>query len=332
MAGEISSVKRVNHLLTQTIAYQNLNAAFRQAMRGCGKTAESCRFFYHLEPELLRLREELSSGGYSPSPYRFFQIFDPKERTIAEAPFRDRVVHHAIVNVLTPVYERVFIYDSYATRPGKGTHAAIRRAQQFLRAYRWYFKTDIDKYFDHVNHDIMLAILARKIKDRQFLALLEKIIRNTPAAGAGLPIGNLTSQFLANVYLDPLDHYLKDRRGIKGYIRYMDDMVIFAHEKTPLLDIETEIREFLAEKLLLRLKDKATLLNRGSHGLSFLGMRIFAGIIRVKPKNRRRCLQRMKLKENEWQSGLISETALADSITSTVGHLRYFCPRVRIPI
>jgi retron-type reverse transcriptase len=301
-------------------------------MKGSGKTSATCRFFYNLEPEILRLRTELLNNTYQPGAYRYFKIFDPKERVIAVAPFRDRVVHHAVVRILTPIYERVFIYDSYATRPNKGTHAAIKRAQKFIRRWHWYLKADIEKYFDHVDHDILLGIIERKIKDRQLLRLLDRLIRNTATAGKGIPIGNLTSQFLANVYLDPFDHEIKDKLGIKEYLRYMDDFVLFGYSKPELQDLNRVIKSFLSERLRLSLKVNSTWLNRSSHGLSFLGMRIFPRFIRVKPENRKRSMKRMKDVIENWRTGKVDEETMAQSLTSIAGHLRYFCPNTSIAL
>jgi len=325
-------MKRINGLFAHVASHENLLASFRLARRGCGSTQAVCKFFFHLEPEILRLREELKSGAYRPGPYRFFTIHDPKERVIAVAPFRDRVVHHAVVRVLIPIYERVFIHDSYATRPGKGTYAAIGRAQEFIRRWPWYLKTDVEKYFDSVSHDILLGILHRKIKDRALMALLEHIVRNAPVPGKGLPIGNLTSQFLANVYLDPFDHEMKDELGIQGYARYMDDFVLFDYSKARLLSLRPVMEELLSERLRLRLKPGATWINRSTHGLSFLGMRIFPELIRLKPENRRRSLGRLRRKIEAWENGVLDESRMSQGVASIVGHLRAFCPSMKIEL
>lgn len=323
-------MKRLGNLFEQVISYENLLLAFRRAMKGCGRTGDTCRFFFDLEPEILKLQEELESGTYRPQAYRFFTIHDPKERVIAVAPFRDRVVHHAIVDVLTPLYEKIFIYDSYATRPGKGTHAAILRAQYFLRRWTWYLKADIQKYFYSVDHDILINILARKIKDKRLFGIIARIVRNTPLPGKGLPIGNLTSQFLANVYLDPLDHEIKGQMGVRGYLRYMDDFVLFSDSKKSLLNLKEAIENFLLGELSLTLNPGSTWLNRATHGLSFLGMRIFPRFIRVMPKNRRRSLKRLAQSIHAWRNGKLEEDRMSQSLTSVVGHLRYFCPGMRI--
>lgn len=323
-------MKRHGHLFERVIAYGNLLAAFRRARQGCGWGPETARFFYHLEPELLDLQRQLATGGYRPSPYRFFEVRDPKCRTIAVAPFRDRVVHHAVVAVLTPIYERVFISDSYATRQDKGTHAAVRRAQQFLRRWPWYLRMDVARFFDNVSHDILLDLLGHKLKDRRLLDLLERIVRNSSLPGIGLPIGNLTSQFLANVYLDPLDHCIKEQWRVAGYLRYMDDWVLFDADPQRLKERAQAIEEYLWIRLALRPKPCGTWINRASHGLSFLGMRVFRQTIFPRGASRRRCLARMKRRLSAWRDGRLDDAGLAQSQASALGHLRSFSPKRRI--
>lgn len=325
-------MKRHGHLFEYVTAFANLFNAATRARQGCGWGRETSRFFFHLESELFALQDELMTGRYTPGTYRFFEVHDPKCRTIAVAPFRDRVVHHAVVQVLTPLYERMFIHDSYATRAGKGTHVAIRRAQGLMRAWPWYLKADVAKYFDNVDHDILIALLRRKIKDDRLLDLLEKIIRNASLLGIGLPVGNLTSQFLANVYLDPLDHELKDHWGVPGYVRYMDDWVLFGDDRKGLMACLPKVENFLETQLKLRLKTKATWLNRSSHGLSFLGMRVFPNFVRMQPRTRRKSLRCMNHRIREWMQGDISEEKMAHSLDSIVAHLRHFSPNVRIPV
>ena len=240
-------------------------------------------------------------------------------------------MHHAIVQVLTPIYEQIFIQDSYATRVGKGTHVAVRRAQKFMQVWSWYLKMDVAKYFDSVSHDVLLGLLRKKLKDKRLVELLERIIRNSSLPGIGLPVGNLTSQFLANVYLDPFDHEIKDRWGVPGYLRYMDDWVLFGDEGKGLKECIPKIEAFLANRLNLRLKPTATWLNRSSHGLSFLGMRVFPNFIRMQPRARRRSLRCMNRCVHGWIRGDISEEKMAHSLDSVVGHLRHFSPNARIP-
>ncbi|KXB09154.1 hypothetical protein AKJ60_00845 [candidate division MSBL1 archaeon SCGC-AAA385M11] len=325
-------MKRIGHLFEELVSFPNLLKAAKKARQGCGKTQESCRFFYYLETEILALQRSLFSGDYRPGSYRYFTVYDPKERSIAVAPFRDRVVHHALVLVLTPVFEPCFIFDSYATRPGKGTHAAIQRAQTFLRKKFWFLKADIHKFFDSVDHDIMISILKRKIKDQKLLDLLELIVRNTEIPGVGLPIGNLTSQFLANVYLNPFDHQIKDHYRIKHFIRYMDDFVLFADSKQFLLDMWEVAGNILQERLALKLKQGGVWLNHSGHGLSFLGHCIYPGMIRVRGKNLRRSLKRLQSKQKSRDKGYIHEEHLVKSLSSSIGQLRNFNPQLPIGV
>jgi retron-type reverse transcriptase len=321
-------MKRQGYLFEDICSYSNLLAAFNKALKGSGKTYESCQFHFHLESELFQLREELMSGTYSPSRYRYFKICDPKERIISVAAFRDRVVHHAVVKALESIFERSFIYDSYATRTGKGTHRAVLRAQSCLRSNQFYLKIDIEKYFDSINHTILLKLVERKIKDPQVNTLIRDIVRNSDLSRGleirkGLPIGNLTSQFFANVYLDPFDHFIKDELGVKHYIRYMDDMVFFSMDRESLNTIGKEAERFLSSRLRLSLKKNVTMINTRFHGLPFLGFRIFPHFLRVRSGNLKRTVRKMKSKTDEYYRGTIDETRFVMSLQSIVGHLAF---------
>lgn len=193
-------MQRVGNLKENLLSFENLYFAYKKAFKST-KNYSSYKFTFNLDRELLKLQNELAKGIYIPGDYRYFKIFDPKEREISVAEFRDRVVHHSLVNIFEPIYEKRFIYDSYATRKNKGTHKAISRAQTFLLKNHWFLKMDIRKYFNSINHEILNKILAGKIKDMFILDLCEKIIRKGGDGKTGLPIGNLTSQFFANVYL-----------------------------------------------------------------------------------------------------------------------------------
>ena len=211
----------MGNLYPELCCFDNLLLAFKKASRATKNKPETLLYFYNLEQNLTSLRESLEKESYKPGKYRTFEISDPKRRTISVAPFEDRVVHHAIVNILEPIYERRFIYDSYATRKDKGTHKAVRRAQTFLRTNQFYLKMDIHHYFDSIVQDTLINIIATKIKDKRLMRLIIRIIRNGGDGVKGLPIGNLTSQFFANCYLDVFDHWIKDEIGEKYYIRYM---------------------------------------------------------------------------------------------------------------
>lgn len=310
------AMKRIGNLFDDFCRYENLYAAWRKARSGSRSNLERQRFFHQLETELLHLSEDLLSGTWTPSPYRYFEIYDPKQRTISVATFRDRVVHHAVVNILEPIYERRYIYDSYATRPLKGSHKAVERAQAFLRSNQWFLKSDITKYFESIDHARLTSILSRTLKDRRFLTVLEKIIGNGGVKGRGLPIGNLTSQFLANVYLHPFDLFLKQEMGCRFYIRYMDDFVVFDQDKAHLKELKKAAVHFLNHELGLSLNASATFFNQRNNGLSFLGKRIFPSAVRLHAHNGRRITRRLQNKEKRWEDGTLTEEAFIHSVNS----------------
>jgi len=320
-------LKRKGDLFDTLCGFDNLYRAFKKAWQGCGRPDEACRFFFHLETNLLQLKRELEDGTYQPAAYRYFTVQDPKERLISVAPFEDRVVHHALVNVLEPIIEPTFIYDSYATRKGKGTHRAVRRAQQLIRRHSYYLKIDVARYFHCIDHDTLLTLVARKVRDRWVMTLVERIVRNADgcpgvAIGKGLPIGNLTSQFFANVYLNPLDHFIKDNMGW-AYIRYMDDMVLFSDSQQALKDVLRQTQYYLRDQLGLCLNSKVTLLNRREHGLPFLGFRIFPRLLRLKKANLRQTIRRMDQRYRQYRKGLITEKKYVMSVRAVFDHVAF---------
>jgi len=311
----------VGNLYPELCSFNNLLLAFKKASRATKNKPETLLYFYNLEQNLTNLRERLEKETYQPGKYRTFEISDPKRRTISVAPFEDRVVHHALVNVMEPIYERRFIYDSYATRKDKGTHKAVRRAQDFLRTNQFYLKMDIHHYFESVVQDTLIEIIETKIKDKQLMRLIEKIIRNGGDGVKGLPIGNLTSQFFANCYLDVFDHWIKEENGEKHYIRYMDDSVLFSNDKEHLKNMRDYCRYMLKNQLGLTLKEKATYINTRQNGLSFLGTRIFPELIRINNKNLKRSLNRLKKREQAFQQGSIEQKEFLQSTNSIIAHL-----------
>lgn len=317
-------MKRIGGLFEEFASFSNILAAYKKAREGARKNEERLEFSYNLEQELRQIREELLDGSYQPRSYRQFVIRDPKERVISVAPFRDRVVHHALVRVLEPVYERRFIFDSYATRKGKGAHAAVFRAQEFLRKCHWYYKTDIEKYFDSVDQQVLLDIIGQKIKDRGLMEVTARIIRNGGHNGKGLPIGNLTSQFFANVYLNPFDQFVKEKLGAHYYIRYMDDIVCFSQDKEQLKGWRAPISQYLGEKLKLRLKESATFFNNRDNGLSFLGARVFPNLIRIHPENLKRAIRNMRTRKWQYEQGQETYTRFLDSQNSHWAYLSVY--------
>jgi len=319
-------MKRFGNLFDKITDFGNLLLAADKAFRGHRQTIEVARFSFHLETELFRIQGELSSGGYQPRPSRAFVIYEPKRRLICAAHIRDRVVHHAICNIIEPIFERQLIADTYACRKGKGTHAAVRKAQQLARRYHYVAKCDIRKYFASIDQTKLKELLRRKLKDPQLLALLDRIIEKPvpeSAPGKGMPIGNLTSQHFANFYVSGFDHFLKEQLRVKGYVRYMDDFLIFSNDKEELRAAVAAARTYLQEKLFLELKDERLWLAPVSLGFEFLGFRVFPNLLRVDRRKWQRFKRKVRAIEAAYLAGEISEDEMAIRLTSMVSHVAH---------
>lgn len=318
-------MKRAKGLFDQVCSFDALVQAAHRAMQGKRFKPHVADFWRNLEPEVLQLRRELEDGSYRPGPYHTFVITDPKQRTICAAEFRDRVVHHALCAVLEPIFERSFIFDSYACRKGKGTHAALARAQRFCRRFRYFLKFDIRRFFDSVEHEVLRRLLRRKIADVRVLDLTDAILGQPvpwTAPGKGLPIGNLTSQHFANLYLDPVDHLVKDELGVKGYVRYMDDGLLLADSKGELRQTYRVAETFLRDRLRLAVREGSVLLAPVTEGLPFLGFRVFPRLVRIQRSGWARFRRKLELRETQFLSAEIDESELTASAASLLGHVR----------
>ncbi len=272
-------MKKYKNLYQELCSKENLALAFKKAQKRKSRKPYVIEFKANLDENLRILRAELLLEGYKPKPLRTFVIRDPKVRKIRKSYFVDRIVHHAICNILEPIFEKRFIYDSFANRVGKGTLNAIKRFDKFKQKASknntrncYVFKADIKHYFDEVNHNALINILRKKINDERLISLISKVLKNH-SNKIGMPLGNMTSQFFANVYLNELDQFMKNELKAKYYIRYVDDFVILHNDKNVLESYKEKIDFFLKEKLQLELhstKSKILLLKRG---ISFLGFR-----------------------------------------------------------
>lgn len=333
-------MKRYGNLFDQITAFENLLAAARQAQKGKRYSDPALRFNANLDRELLRLRDELTSQSYRPGPYVTFDIYEPKHRMISAAPYRDRVVHHALCNVIAPIFERTFIRDSYANRVGFGTHRALRRFQEFARSSRFVLQCDIKKYFPSIDHDLLKMLIRHKIKCQQTLWLIDLIIDRSnpqePVCGyfpgddlftphqrrRGLPIGNLTSQFFANIYLNPFDHFVKETLHIENYVRYVDDFALFDQDRTRLAAARSRIEAFLAA-LRLTIHPVKSQLFETRQGANFLGFRVFPHQTRVRSENLRRARRRFREQQAAYAARSFTQTALTQSVRSWVAHLEH---------
>lgn len=334
-------MRRHNNLYSRICDFENLLLAFRKASRGRRFTTDVLRFHQNLEENLFRIQEELLQGTYRPDPYRTFTIFEPKERIIHVAPFRDRVIHHAVMNVIEPIWDRLFIFDTYACRKGKGTHAGMHRTIEFLRdahAKRgkvYCFQGDISKCFPSINHHILMRIIERKIKCKGTLRLLEKIIFNggdtVDPDSHNLPIGNLISQWSANLYLGELDYFIKHRMKVKHYVRYMDDFILLHNDKKQLHAWRREIEAFLSNRLRMKLNPKSDIypVNRG---IDFLGYRIWPSHRLMRKSTLFRATRRFKKLSALYALGLVTLQHVRASVMSWLGHCKHADAKAGIEI
>jgi len=334
--------KRYYHLWGEVTSFENLLLAFRKASLGKRSKGSIAAFEYRLEENLFQLQEELRSAAYRPGPYDSFHIHEPKKRLISAAPFRDRVVHHALCNVIGPLFERQFIYDTYANRVGKGTHRALDRCTEFMRRFAYVLPMDVRQFFPAIDHAVLLDILGRTIGDERTLDLAAKIIAGGAGVQAdeyemvyfpgddlfavyrprGLPIGNLTSQFWANVYLNGLDHFVKRELKCRGYVRYVDDLLLFADNKPTLHAWRSEVMARLVELRLTAHENSAQ--PRPTHcGVPFLGFQVFPDHRRLKRRNVVQARRRLRALRDACQTGEVSLERLRAGVLGWINHARH---------
>jgi RNA-directed DNA polymerase len=319
-------------LFSKITNFANLVSAYNQARVGKRNRASVSRFDYLADLNLLNLKSYLTSNSYRPGKYRHFWICDPKKRQISAPVFVDRIVHHALYQVIEPIFDHGFIYDSYACRRGKGNHQAMKRLQTFLRrpGTACALKGDISKYFASINQQILFQLIKKKIADPKVLALLQIIIfsyqnpvRQDPNNPKGIPIGNLTSQLFANIYLNELDHYVKQILKRKYYLRYVDDFIILGESKNDLKRVYQAITQFLKDRLGLELHPKKVRIFPTRLGVDFVGYVVFPDHIRLRSKNVRRFRKRFKKLLQKQKEGQISPEELFNRTQSWVAHAKH---------
>lgn len=296
--------KTFRNLWPQLVSFENLLAAYRAARRGKRGSPQVARFELRCEEHLLRLQDELQSGRYRPGAYHTFVVYEPKRRVISAAPFRDRVVHHALCRVIEPIWEARFHGRSYACRRGRGTHRALDVAQCYIRGHRYVLRCDVEQFFPSIDHEVLRSQLARHIADTRTLDLIDRILAGgahllrdeyrmvyfpgddlfAPLRPRGLPIGNLTSQFWANVVLHDLDMFVAHELRCNAYVRYCDDFLLFADDATTLLRWRAAIIECLAG-LRLTLHETRAQVAATAAGVPFLGWTVFPFRRRLRKRN-----------------------------------------------
>jgi retron-type reverse transcriptase len=319
----------IENIFDTVIHRENLYRAAYAAAKGKRYNRSTADFNFSLEGEIDRLRHELKAGTYRHGAYKVFKIYEPKERNIAKAPFRDRVVHHAVHDVIEPIIDRSFIFDSYACRRGKGTHLALARARSFSLARRYCLHGDIRKYFPSIDRAVLKILLRRRISDPKLLRLLDEIIDSAASIlpEKGLPIGNLTSQFFANLYLHELDRFAKHGLCCRYYIRYMDDFLLFDDDPARLGEWRCVIKRFLESRLKVEMHADKTQIYSMRKGFTFMGFRLSAGSgagrSRVCAAGMRRMRARLKRFRYLAAKRLMTEAEMADSVLCWAAHSRY---------
>lgn len=329
--------RRHEGLIERVCAFDNLLAAADAALRGKRNKPGPAAFQANLEKHLLDLERRLRDGAWRPGPYRAFEVHEPKTRMISAAPFADRVVHHALCRVVEPIFERGFIDDSYANRRHKGTHRAVTRYEQYRERHRFVLRCDIFRYFPAIDHAILKADLRRRIACQSTLDILDRIVDGSnpqervelffpgddlfaPAQRRrGLPIGNLTSQFFANVYLDGLDHYVREVLRAP-YLRYVDDFVLFHDNADVLGDWRLRIARYL-EGRRLALHPRKTEIVTTQQPARFLGYELHQGGRRRLPDdNVDRFAGRLRALRQRYRAGSVELSAVRQRVSSWVAH------------
>lgn len=325
----------------QLITWDNLLLAYKRASKGKRGHANVAAFEYHLEDNLLTLQDELRSQQYRPGKTVNFVIHEPKRRVISAAPFRDRVVHHTLCNLIEPSFERSFISDSYANRVGKGTHRAVARCQQFARRYAYVLQCDVRQFFPSLDHAVLRQILWQKVDDERVRWLIDQILSGGARAlqeeydmvwftgddllaasrPRSLPIGNLTSQFWANCYLNPFDHFVKRQLGCSAYLRYVDDFLLFSDSKVELWNWLTAIQERLARyRLTLHPQAQPHAVGKG---VPFLGFHIFPERKRLKRRKAIAYRRYFRQQVKACKRGDRPVSQLTASVQGWVNHVRF---------
>jgi len=335
-------MKTYKHLYPQVYDFENLYLAYRKARKGKRGRAQPAIFERVQDDELLNLQEELQTFTYKPGAYHSFYIHDPKKRLISAAPFRDRVVHHALCRVIEPIWERRFIFDSYANRLGKGTHRALDRTQGYARTYAYVLQCDVKQFFPSIDHEILRNEFARLIRDEHALWLCDQILQSGVGvlsdeyemeyfAGddllaanrpRGLPIGNLTSQFWANVYLNQFDHFVKRDLKCPAYVRYVDDFLLFSNDKQELSNWRAAIIQELAA-LRLTIHEECAQVYPARTGIPFLGFRIFPEYRRVKQRKVNHFRRKLRRLLEGYSTGGFSFERLNANVQGWINHVRY---------
>ena len=321
-------MKSYGQLWEKITSEENLRAGWRNFRRFHSSKPATKKFERRLEANLGAIRKQLIERRWRPSNYHQFRVYEPKPRTISSVRIQDRVVHHAFCNVCGPLMDRRFIDQTYACRKGKGSHMACLRARELAAKHRYFLKMDVRHYFESIDHDILVGIVSRMFREREVRGLAEMIIRKEiphREAGKALPIGNLTSQWFANLYLDGLDHFAVETLRLGGrYIRYMDDFLVFTDSKEEAWAVHGEMRDWLSEHRSLALKEEATVVAPVSEGVPFLGLRIWKSCWHMRHSRLKRTRRSARKYYKAVMRGGCTEEKLQEVMRSMEGAANWF--------
>jgi RNA-directed DNA polymerase len=320
------------NLFEKIISLSNIFVSWEEFKSDKRKKADVQEFEFKLESNLFSLYRDLKGKRYVHYPYSGFYIYDPKVRHVHKASVRDRILHHAVFRILNPLYDKTFIANSFSCRIGKGTHKGVLAVERMIRRESRNFtrpcfalKCDVRKFFDSINHRTLLNILSRKITDQDTMRLLDEVVESYTASQAdlfdrqGLPIGNLTSQLFANVYMNEFDQFVKHKLKIINYARYTDDFVIVSSDRVYLENILELIKDFLDKKLQLSLHPNKISIRACHQGVDFLGYVALPCHRRVRTRTKRRIFRKLKERVTMFRRGLISDNTLSQSLQSYLG-------------
>lgn len=322
-------MKSYKNLWQKFVSFNNLYSAYLLAKKSKPRSFEITNYFFNYEKELFSLQKSLITNTCVLGPYSTFKIYKPKERTIKFVSFKDRVLHHAIQNIIEPIFEKSFIFDSYACRKKKGIHKGLYRLKKIIQSKnppKYFLKCDVKKYFLSIDQDILKKIISKKITDKKLLNVIFKVIDSDHSeygSKKGIPIGNLTSQLFSNIYLNELDQYVKNKLKIKYYFRYVDDFIIFADNKKDLHIYKEKIRCFLDQQLKLDLPIDKAKIRLTKTGVDFVGYQIYPDFVRVRSINIKRFKKRTEILVSKYKKGKINYDSLESSINSFFGYLKH---------
>ncbi len=330
--------KRHNSLFHGIANFRSLRRSALKAAKGKRGKPGAAAFLADLEGECLRLESELEDGSYRPGAYIKIEVWEPKHRVVSAAPFRDRVVHHALCAIVLPIFEAGFISGTFANRTGKGTHRAVQLYERYRDRSAQVLRCDVFRYFPAIDHEVLKRDFRRRLACAQTLALLDLIVDGSNAQEPvnlyfggddlfapfarrrGLPIGNLTSQFFANIHLDRFDHFVKQELRVPGYVRYVDDFILFGPDRATLHRWGRQCREYLEARRMEIHPDKYRLC-RTAEGVDFCGFVVRAdGRVKLRSSGVRRFRRRYLKLRHEWKAGRVEAADVRDAVCSWIAH------------